>query len=77
MEAKLLRITRLSFQWVVASVLTDIQFPRTLPLRFAAVYHQLHRLAFEILRPILLFFTVALIFTLSSRVRQFREGSYI
>jgi hypothetical protein len=48
----------------VQTVLADIQFSRHLPLCFAAMDHQLHRLALEFLpylRAILLFFTVVLI----------------
>jgi len=55
------------------TVLADIQFPRHLPLRFTAVDHQLHCLAFELLSISSGHLTVLhgrIHFTLSSRVRQ-------
>ena len=60
-----LHLTQICLFPQVQTVLADnIQFPRHLSLCFAAMDHQLHRLAFEILpylRAILLFFTVVLI----------------
>src|SRR6516225_6348429 len=62
----------------VQTVLTDIQFPRHLPLRLTTVDHQFHRLAFELLPVSSGHLTVlhgCAHFTLSSRVRQIGGGS--
>jgi hypothetical protein len=68
-----LHLTQIGLSPQVQTVLADIQFPRHLLLSFAAMDHQLHRLALEIF-PIpsghLTVLHGCAHFTLSSRIRQ-------